>query len=241
MKCIIPCAGYATRLGEAGVHTPKSLIKIRGKFLIDHIIESLLDLDIDEFVVISNAKFYDQFKEWFDNFSCKIKIRLINDGTTSNETRLGTLNDIKLALNDFDDDFLVYFGDTFVNFDMKKANEFFKEKKAPVMVLCDIGLENAKRSAIIGLDENDRVTSIEEKPENPTFSLCSAGIYFCIQENKKDIEKYLEEGKNSEGIVYFLEDIMNKPLFGYVYDKETNFYIDVGVPEAIDRANKIDE
>lgn len=241
MKCIITCAGYATRLGELGQNTPKSLIKIKGKFLLDYIMEGVLDLDIDEIFIISNNRFYSQFEEWYKNYSSSIKITLINDGTNSKEERLGTLRDIKLALDTYNDDSLIIFGDSYYNFDLKKSYDFFQKKEGPVLVLSDIGLERAKTSTIISSDNEDRIIYLEPYPKDPKFSTSSAGIYYLKKENKKDIDKYLQEGKNPDGITWFFGDIMkNKKVFSYLYDKENNFYIDIGHPETIILANSIE-
>ncbi len=241
MKCIIPCAGYASRLGEFGQQTPKSLIKIKDRFLIDYIIDCVLEIkEVDGIFVISNAKFYDQFNDWLKGFSCKVKVNLINDGTTASENRLGTMNDIKLALDTFEDDFLVIFGDSYFNFNLAESYRFFKSKNAPVMVLSDIGLENAKRSAPVVFDNDYQISSIVEKPKNPTSSKCSAGVYFLAKHNKQDFYQYLKEGKNPDGIVFFYEDIIPKGIFAYEFDKEKYFYIDIGIPEAVEAANKLD-
>ena len=240
MKCIIPCAGYGTRLEKLGENTPKSLIKIKEKPLIEYLIKSILKTDVDEIFIVTNAKFYEQFKAWVDGFSCPVKIELINDGTTSNENRIGTLRDIQLALNKFDDDFVVIFSDIIYNFELDGPYEFFKKIRAPVLVIYDLAdIEAAKRHGIVILDENGKIIGNEEKPQNPKSTLAASGIYFLTKEDKTKIEKYIADGKNPEGIGYFLMDEMkNSDMFGYVFGNEYT-YIDLGVPEAVERAEKV--
>ena len=81
MKCVIPAAGFGTRMGELCENTPKTLLKVKGKFLLDHIIQKVLEIpDINEIVIVSNAKFYPQFESWIKKTNYNVPVRLINNG-----------------------------------------------------------------------------------------------------------------------------------------------------------------
>ena len=98
MKCLILAAGYATRLYPLTENFPKPLLKVQGKAILDWLIE---DMDksgaIDEYVVISNHKFAHHFENWAKEKTQKITV--VDDGTSSNETRLGAVRDIQFALD----------------------------------------------------------------------------------------------------------------------------------------------
>ena len=95
MKCIILAAGYATRLYPLTENFPKPLLEVGGKAILDWLVDDIATL-IDEFVVISNHKFADQFQNWADRKAQKITV--LDDGTVSNETRLGAVRDIQFAV-----------------------------------------------------------------------------------------------------------------------------------------------
>ena len=101
MKCLILAAGYATRLYPLTENFPKPLLKIGEKSILDWLVDDLVDTtDIDEFVVISNHKFAQHFENWKNE---KVRVRpyeitVIDDGTSTNETRLGAVKDIQLAV-----------------------------------------------------------------------------------------------------------------------------------------------
>ena len=101
MKCLILAAGYATRLYPLTENFPKPLLKVGEKSILDWLVDDLVDTtDIDEFVVISNHKFAQHFEDWKSNKqkTRPYEITVIDDGTSTNETRLGAVKDIQLAV-----------------------------------------------------------------------------------------------------------------------------------------------
>ena len=107
MKCLILAAGYATRLYPLTENFPKPLLKVGEKTILDWLVDDIdLSGAVDEFVVISNHKFAHHFEEWADTKSQKITV--VDDGTSSNGTRLGAVRDIQFAIDKLriDDDIL---------------------------------------------------------------------------------------------------------------------------------------
>jgi glucose-1-phosphate thymidylyltransferase len=118
MKYILLCAGYATRMYPLIENFPKPLLDIKGKALIDYLIEDLENNNlIDEYIIISNHKFINHFNEWKNNNKHKNKISLLDDGTTNNDNRLGAIKDIWFAIENanINDDILVLAGDNLLN------------------------------------------------------------------------------------------------------------------------------
>lgn len=113
MKCIILAAGYATRLYPLTLTQPKPLLPVAGKTILDWLVDDVAPL-IDEFIVVSNHKFAEQFKEWSQGKPQKITV--IDDGTESNETRLGAVKDIQLAAQGITEDCVVMAGDNVLDF-----------------------------------------------------------------------------------------------------------------------------
>ena len=120
MKCLILAAGYATRLYPLTENFPKPLLKVGDKTILDWLVD---DIDgahlVDEFVVISNHKFATHFQQWAD--SKPQKITVVDDGTSTNETRLGAVKDIQYAIEQLgiDDDMLVIAGDNVLDFSLQ--------------------------------------------------------------------------------------------------------------------------
>ncbi|MBQ3372253.1 MAG: NTP transferase domain-containing protein, partial [Oscillospiraceae bacterium] len=116
MKCLILAAGYATRLYPLTENFPKPLLDVRGKKILEWLIEDLGDL---EYVVVTNHRFAPIFREWADTRAEKITV--VDDGTSTNETRLGAVCDMQFAIRQagVEDDLLVLAGDNVLDFSQR--------------------------------------------------------------------------------------------------------------------------
>ena len=131
MKCLILAAGYATRLYPLTENFPKPLLDVGGKTILDWLVDDIHTADlVDEFVVISNHKFAHHFDKWAATKAMKVTV--VDDGTDSNETRLGAVKDIQFAIDKLglDDDMLVIAGDNVLSFSLSEFILYAKEKKA---------------------------------------------------------------------------------------------------------------
>lgn len=131
MQAIILAGGYGTRLYPLTINAPKPMIQVGGKPMIEYLIEKLENLgNISEIFIITNAKFSHVFEEWLKNKTKKIHMTIINDGTTSNEDRLGALGDIQYVLDThkITEDVIILAGDNFFEDDLIDMVENFKAK-----------------------------------------------------------------------------------------------------------------
>ena len=121
MKAIMLVAGYATRLYPLTENMPKGLLKLNGRAIIDYTFDKLEKIkEIDEAILVSNSKFYDQFCNWANNYKGRIKITVLNDGTTSNDNRLGAIGDMQFAIQNchIDDEIMVLASDNYFTFEL---------------------------------------------------------------------------------------------------------------------------
>ena len=131
MKVVVLAAGYATRLYPLTENFPKPLLEVNGKSILDYLIEDLdKNADVNEHIIISNAKFAHIFEEWAAKSNYTKPVTVLNDGTMSNETRLGAVRDILFAIEkcNINEDIFVLAGDNLVDFSLNKFIEFAKTK-----------------------------------------------------------------------------------------------------------------
>lgn len=192
MKCIILAAGYATRLYPLTENYPKPLLKVGNKSILDWLIEDL-DQMIEEFIIVTNHKFYDHFVNWSKDKRVIVK----DDGTTCNENRLGAVNDIKLALDslNLDEDCMVMAGDNMLDFSLKGFVDFFNEKDSScVMCHQENSLDALQKTAVITIDDNNLITSYEEKPKEPKGNLAVPPFYIYKASDLNRISEALDNG-----------------------------------------------
>lgn len=196
MKCLILAAGYATRLYPLTENFPKSLLKVNDKTILDHLVDDIdTSNQIDEYVVISNHKFYLHFSEWAKTKSQKIIV--IDDGTTSNDNRLGAVKDIEFAIENLkiDSDMLVIAGDNVLDFSLVKFITYAKNKNTSCVMRYFEGVrEELFKSGVVCVDENDKVVDMTEKSLEPKSNWCCPPFYYYTKEDSKKIAIAISEG-----------------------------------------------
>ena len=177
MKCLILAAGYATRLYPLTEHFPKPLLKVGERTILDWLIG---DIDtagvVDEYIVISNHKFAPIFEDW-----AKERITVLDDGTSSNETRLGAVRDIQFAIDalGLDDDLLVIAGDNLLDFSLVHFINYARERGTScVMRYYEPLVEKLRKTGVATVDDTGRILAMEEKPAEPRSHWCCPPFYF---------------------------------------------------------------
>ena len=171
MKNIVIAAGYATRLGELTRNFPKPLLKIGQSTILGRMLDDIDTIpEIDEHIIITNHRFADIFRQWAAEQAYTKPITIVDDGTETNETRLGAVCDLLYAMEQLaiDDDMLVVAADNLLFFSFREFVGFAHEKGTSC-IMCheQPDVEKLRRTGVIVVDEQMRVLNMEEKPEHP--------------------------------------------------------------------------
>jgi len=243
MKILVLAAGYGTRLYPLIKDTPKPLLEIAGKPIINYITDKVRDIpDLNEVIVVSNAKFYDQFLHWAEeNKDFPQPITIINDGTTTPDDRLGSVGDICYVLQNhpFADDLLVVGGDNIFDYSLEEYIQFAKEKSPHVTIgTYDIGKkENATEFGVVEADEGGKIVSFEEKPTEPKSSLIAMCFYFFPKESLSLLNDYIQESGKTDKAGYYIHWLSeNSTVFAYVFEGK---WYDIGSIEAYQEAQEL--
>src|SRR6267378_1105526 len=141
MKVILLAAGYATRLYPLTLTRPKPLLSVAGKPMIDYVLDNLAPIGgIDRVVIVTNARFADQFQKWADDYrsiKAKLDFTIVNDGSTDDSNKLGAIGDLHLVLTreKVNDDIIVVAGDNLFSETLEGFGRFCREKRAPVLAI----------------------------------------------------------------------------------------------------------
>ncbi len=243
MKAIILAAGYATRLYPLTLNTPKALLEVANKPIINHIMDKIHEIkEIDEVHVVTNNKFFQVFLDWANNFESEKKISIINDNTTSNDDRLGAVGDIHFTINEknIDDHILIVASDNLFEFSLKEFIDFSKQKGSSTVAARDL-LEKEKvanRFGTIEIDENHKIIGFEEKPEFPKSTLASTACYFIHSNHLAPLKEWInsKEGKidNSGDMIKYLSEDLEAHSFVF-----TDRWFDIGCLEHLKEADNI--
>jgi glucose-1-phosphate thymidylyltransferase len=198
VKAIVLAAGYATRLYPLTLNQPKPLLPVGGRPMLDRLLESLAGVGADRTYVVTNAKFAPQFGEWA---TARPEVTVIDDGTTSEEDRLGAIGDIAFVLDEvgIDEDLVVVAGDNLFSDDLSEFGEVCRARNAPVLAVYDIGdLTQMSKYNAIETDDEGRITYFEEKPQHAASTLTGIALYFYPRRMLPLIRQYVAEGNNPD-------------------------------------------
>ena len=201
MKNIVLAAGYATRLGELTKNFPKPLLKIGNSTILGRMLDDIDAIDdITEHIIVTNHKFAPIFEQWATEQHYSKPITIIDDGTETNDTRLGAVNDLLLVLNtpsmrENPEGILVVAADNLLFFSFREFIDFAKQKDTSC-IMCheQPSLEKLQRTGVAELDSNNKVLGIEEKPQNPKSHWAVPPFYIYLKNDLELVRHSVENG-----------------------------------------------
>jgi glucose-1-phosphate thymidylyltransferase len=231
MRAIVLAAGYATRLRPLTDTTAKQLLPIAGRPMIDWVCDRIEAVTSDIHLV-TNARFAEDFRRWAAG---RDGIVVHDDGTVTNEDRLGAIGDIAFVLErtGMDDDLLVVAGDNLFDFALADFAAFANEKGvASALAVYDCGdLELATHYGVVETDAGDRVIGFEEKPSEPRSTLAATAAYLYHREHVALVHRYLADGNPPDQpgrLVAWLYP--REPVYAYRFGGQ---WFDIGNPEQL--------
>lgn len=242
MKALILAAGYATRLYPLTKKYPKPLLEVKGRPIIDYIVDKLEAVsEIDEIYIVTNSKFIGVFRKWAKSVKTSKKITLVNDLTKSNQDRLGAIGDINFVIRKLKlrDNLLVVGGDNLFSGSLKGFLKFSVENGRHV----SIGLyrlknqKDASRYGVVKLDARKAVISFEEKPAKPQSRIVAMCLYYIPKGRLTLVRQYMQNKKiktdATGSYIAWLKDKVD--VYGYVFKGN---WFDIGDYKYLNAAKK---
>ncbi len=244
MIVLILAAGYATRLYPLTLNTPKPLLKVGPRAIIEHCLVKIEELtEVTNCFIITNQKFFAAFTTWAAVFSrggrFKAPIEVINDETTTNENRLGAIRDIEFAVKkkNISDDLLVIGGDNIFEFSLKRFVDFARSN-GPNAALALFDIKDKNKASLYGIakiDAANRVVGFEEKPATPQSTLIATCVYYFPKEKGKLISDFLSSGNKSDAPGNYIKWLSRTDkVYGFVFKEK---WFDIGDIRSLEEAD----
>ena len=229
MRIVLLAAGFATRLYPLTRDRAKPLLEVAGRPIVSWILDRALLLDdVREIIVVSNARFADSFRAWAAALDLDVPVVVVDDGAETNETRLGAVRDLALALEHATSagDVLVASGDNLIDFPLRPYQErFVAEARAPVLLYRELeGPVPPGRHGEVTTDERGKVIRFREKPADPASNRTSIGIYLYPERIVDELRAFLDGGGNPDAPGHFVEwlcqrtEVIACPIGGAYFD-----------------------
>jgi glucose-1-phosphate thymidylyltransferase len=228
MKAVILAAGYATRLRPLTENFPKPLLPVGGRPMLDWIVERVEEVgDVDGIHVVTNARYASDFEHWASGRA----IQVHDDGTTSNEDRLGAVGDLRFTIEEGrlqGDHLLVIAGDNLFDYSLARYVDWWHGKgTASALAVRRIpDRELIKQYGVVTIWDDERITSIVEKPDEPQGDLAATATYIYHREHAALLQEYLEGGNSPDAPGRFPEWLVDRaPVYGYAFE---GLWMDIG-------------
>jgi glucose-1-phosphate thymidylyltransferase len=228
-------AGYATRLRPLTDKRAKPLLEVGGRPIVDWILDRISEVEeVDEIHLVTNARFAPDFERWAQG-----RVRIHDDGTTSNEDRLGAIGDIAFVADreQWDgEDVLVIAGDNLFDFSLQAYVDFWRGKDGSAIAVYEHQVRELVREySVVELDQEDRVIGFEEKPERPASNLISIATYIYHRAHLALLHAYLAEGSSPDQPGHFIAWLYSRaPVYGYRFGGE---WLDIGNRSQLEEAD----
>lgn len=242
MKVIVLAAGYGTRLKSLGENTPKALLDINGRPILDCVLDKIFSLPgLSEVIIVTNSKFYETFLEWKKSRGdVGVPLTVLNDGSTSADDRLGSIGDIDFVLNHLKikEDVLVVGSDNLFDYSLESFVEFAAKQDDSLTVgLYDIeNYEDAKKFGVVTIDENKKMVDFQEKPTDPKSTLVSMCAYYMPEKSLGQINQYLIESQKSDKAGDYIQWLLQqRQVYGFQFQGK---WYDIGSLESYHEARE---
>lgn len=218
------------------------LLPLAGRPMLDYLLDRIDEIDaLDQVHLVSNARFADAFLAWAAHRSGRLRVEVHDDGTTSNEDRLGAIGDIRFTVERAGlagDDLFVVAGDNLIGYDLRDYVRFWRERGGSAIALRhEPDLEAIRQYGVVELDERNRVVSFEEKPAEPRSSLAATAAYLYTRDHAALVPRYLDEGNPPDAPGNFVAWLHARaPVYGYQF---TGDWFDVGNKEQLLEADNL--
>ena len=243
MKAIILAAGFGTRLYPMTENTPKALLQLGNKTILDSLVEKLeIVRGVDEIIIVTNGRFYFDFYKWRKRSNYQKSIHIVENKAFVPEKKLGAVRDLELGLRSGycgSDDFLVFCGDNYFDFPLSHfLLPCLSHPEHAFVGVYDVADPLvASVCGVVKRDEHNLITQFEEKPEAPKSTLVSIGVYYFPNEYRLSLYEYLQiEKLNPDRIGDFIGWLSKKEsLYSVEFD---GVWFDIGSKESLETARR---
>lgn len=242
MESIVLCGGFGTRIKSVGLFFPKALLPIKGRPILDYIVNDLDNLNkIDRIIISTNKKFSDQFRYYIKGKALGMKkpLELVIEPSARNKGKLGSVGGLAYAIKEakINSDTLVILGDNFYDFKLQPLLKHFSEYRNTTVALYDINsLEEVRKYGVVDL-KGKKIVDFEEKPEHPRSTLVSTGIYLLSKDKLNLLDEYSRETNSKDAFGNFIRwHIGREEVHEIKFQGKYSRWFDIGTLETYKKA-----
>ncbi len=231
MIAVVLAAGYGTRLYPLTESTPKALLPLQESSILGHLERKLANprLGVREALLVSNHRFYEPFRRWAGSLKSPLRWAVLDDGSTSDDNRLGSIGDLLFAIRkrSLEDDLLVLGSDNLFEDDLVGFVDYALRKGAVTLGAYELPDRSlATQYGVLTAGADGRITAFAEKPARPASSLISTAVYFFPRKAVGGVLEYVSSGQSSDKLGSFISWwVAREPVYAYRF---RGLWFDIG-------------
>lgn len=233
MKVLLLCAGFGTRLGAVAQGRPKALLPIADKPLVGHLVDGLVETgQVESIHVVTNAHFADQFENWAEELRRRgLSVRVLDDGATTNENRLGAVRDLALTVDQhaLAGPLLVAAGDNLFDFPLAELlDDYAGRPRTLVVTKHEPDIEKLRRTGVAEIGEDGRLLRLHEKPDDPPSRYSCPALYIFESAALALLPSFLAEAPDTDAPGNFISWLADRhPVYTHQMKGDR---LDIGDP-----------
>ena len=242
LTAIVLAAGYGTRMYPLTEKTPKALLPVGGRPILEHLESKLAApaAGVRQVVLVSNHRFAEAFRRWRAGRP-GLPWVVLDDGTTSEENRLGSMGDLAFAIRSVKldaEDILVLGSDNLFQEELAGLCSFARMKTGVTLGAYELpDRQRARLYGVLSVDAQDRITRFDEKPPRPASALISTAVYFFPRTSIPLVLEYVALEKNADRLGTFVSWLVGRePVFAYRF---RGAWVDIGDAESYSQAQEV--
>jgi NDP-sugar pyrophosphorylase family protein len=223
MDAVILAAGFGERLMPYTEKSPKALLEVGGKPVIDYMLGFLCGSSaVGTIHIRTNARYYPVFRDWLRACDYMGRVELSSNGVYESKDRLGAVGDIEALCTkkNFKEDIIVAAGDRIFDFPFDSFIDFCKGTAGDVVVVMEDGDKKVLREGgVVVVTSDERIIDFREKPARPKSHLLALPFYRLSAESIPFLRRYIMDGNDTDCIGSFFEwSYRRRPLFAFRAD-----------------------
>jgi glucose-1-phosphate thymidylyltransferase len=246
MVALLLAAGYGTRMGEAAGSTPKALLPVADRPLVDYLLEQIAGLpEITGVHLVTNRRYVAVLREWADFWRKPLggqrrHLEIHDDGSTTPENRRGAAGDLAFLLEEIGipEGALVAGTDNILRFSLQPFWKAFRTRRENLLLAVrEENRDSLRRSGVLEIAEEDRVLCIHEKPDDPPSEWACPCIYAMRGSALERIRPRLEAGHPPDDLGQLMDALTRQATFRAFRSSGSRLH--VGTPAEWAEADRI--
>lgn len=245
MNAYLLCAGFGTRMRPLTDETPKSLLPVAGRPILDYLMDELAAWTaLDAIHIAVNHQHAEAFRTWASDWrpDMEAALHIHDDGVASPDEQLGAVGDLRFLLEKAggaETGALVSGGDSLYRFPLAPLLNAFDGSVSQLLALYEPDPNTLRQRSVLHLKDT-QATGLAEHPNDPPSHRVCPSWYLLCPEALSTVDSFLREGGDADTLGAFVDAVAHShPVEALPLPERTDLRLHCNTPEDLQRARTL--